>query len=245
MDQHSLQAPGIFRFYTMLKAGLRHRKPIGEIETIREELKKSRKEVRGQDMGAGTSIIQITGRKTVSSITKYGISSTKKCLLLTQLASMTKMKVGLELGTSLGIATAYLSGAMPDGVVYSFEGNADLCDLANSVWRRLNCNNIQLIGGDISEQLVQILNEVEIVDFAVIDANHKKEALSAYFEMIYPFLSSGSIVMIDDIRWSVDMYKGWRMLVTDDRVPLTLEFLNFGLLIFREGLSKQHYILSL
>ena len=243
MDQHSLQAPGIFRFYDSLKAGLRLRKPICDIETIRGELKKSRTEVGGQDMGAGTNIIQFFGRKTVSSIAKYGISSTKKCLLLTQLASMTKMKVCLELGTSLGIATAYLSGAMPDGVVYSFEGNADLCELADSVWRRLNCNNIQLIRGDIGPSLMPTLQEVGNVDFVVIDANHKKDALSGYFEQIYPFLSSGSIVMIDDIRWSVDMYKGWQALIADERVPLSVEFLNFGLLIFREGLSKQHYIL--
>jgi predicted O-methyltransferase YrrM len=117
--------------------------------------------------------------------------------------------------------------------------------MANSVWRRLNCNNIQLIRGDIGESLIPTLNEGLEVDFVVIDANHKKEALLAYFNQIYPFLSSDSIVMVDDIRWSADMYKGWKGLIADDRVPLTVEFLNFGLLIFREGISKQHYILSL
>jgi predicted O-methyltransferase YrrM len=229
----------------MLKAGLLNRKPIEEIEAFRDEQKKSLRVLSGQDMGAGSGIMKFSRRKTVSVIAKYGISSIKNCLLLAQLASMTKMKVCLELGTSLGIATAYLSRVMSDGVIYTFEGNTDLCELAKSVWHRLNCQNIQLIRGDIGEQLIPVLQKAESVDFVVIDANHKKEALTAYFEHIYPFLSRGSIVVIDDIRWSVDMYRGWKALIADDRIPLSVEFLSFGLLIFREGISKQHYILSL
>lgn len=244
VDQHSLQAPGIYNFYTLFKADLRSQKPAEEIEAIRNELKHSGILVNGVDMGAGSRVVDFAGNKTVKSIARYGISSRQDCLMLTQLAVMTNRMVCLELGTSLGISTAYLSRAMPEGVIYSFEGNTGLCDIALDLWRRLHCTNIKLIRGDIGKQLLPALKSMGKIDFTLIDANHKRKALLSYFEQIYPFLSSGAMVMIDDIRWSLEMYKAWKELVQDDRIPLTVEFLSFGLLIFREGISKQHYILS-
>jgi predicted O-methyltransferase YrrM len=244
VDLHSLQAPYIYRFYSGLISGLNSAKADSEIETVREELKKNKLEIKGGDLGAGSRVIGFSGGRKISSVAKFGISSGKDCLFISQLASMTQGRISLELGTSFGLTTAYLSRANPSGRIYTFEGNEDLCEVALANWQRLNCRNIYLIRGGIDFHLDSILQNINEIDFAIIDANHQKKAVMRYFEVIYPKMSRGGIVLVDDIRWSVEMYRAWSLMIKDARVSLSIEFSHCGLLIFEDGISKQHYVLS-
>jgi len=244
VDRHSLQAPYIYNFYSTLINNLGSSKLDPQIEEVREELKKNKHEVKGEDFGAGSRVARVSGRRKISSIARFGISSGKDCLLLSELVSRTKGKVIIELGTSLGLSTAYLSRAVPDGVIYTFEGNSHLCEIALNNWKKLACQNIRLIQGDISTHLKDVLSQVGEVDFAIIDANHTKDAVIEYFEMICPKMADRGMILIDDIRWSTEMYEAWRLLVKDARVPVSIEFLGRGLLIFENGMAKQHYVLS-
>jgi predicted O-methyltransferase YrrM len=244
VDRHSLQGPYVFNFYSSLINGLKEQKGFEKIESIRKKLKKDRTEISGADLGAGSRVLPFSRSRKVAPIARYGISSQKDCLLLTQLVNMVRPGTCIELGTSLGLTTAYLSRAMPEGTIYTFEGNADMCKIATENWELLGCENINLISGDIDEHLSTLLHQVRSVDFAIIDANHTAAGLLRYFQWIKPYLSSGAMVYIDDIRWSQEMYVAWRQILKDKQVPLSIEFLNCGLLIFQEALPKQHYILS-
>ena len=99
-------------------------------------------------------------------------------------------------------------------------------------------------GFTIDSYLPGVLGDINEIDFVIIDANHKKEAVASYFEMICPKMSEGGMMLVDDIRWSVEMYRAWSLLAKDERVPLSIEFCHRGLLIFEYSISKQHYILS-
>lgn len=99
--------------------------------------------------------------------------------------------------------------------------------------------------GDIDKTLPKSLEMLEKIDFAIIDANHTRDALKSYFSQISGNMEDGGVIFVDDINWSVEMNEGWQKIRKDPAVTLSLEFLNYGLLIFKEGISKQHYILSI
>jgi len=243
VDRHSLQAPFIFQFYTDLVEGIKNQHKDPEIEKIRKAMLADKTRIIGIDYGAGSNYVSDTSRR-ISKIAKKGISSPKSCRLISCLARYQRPQTIIELGTSLGISTAYLSRATPKGKIFTFEGNTDLCDCAKLNWNILSCDNIELVAGDIDQTLAKILDKVPRVDFAIIDANHTKSALLDYYGMIKQRISTEGLIFIDDIRWSVEMYEGWLEITKDPAVKLSIEFLQNGLLFFKKGLSKQHYILS-
>ena len=51
------------------------------------------------------------------------------------------------------------------------------------------------------------------------------------------------VMVIDDIRWSRNMYRGWKALQAQKSVGMSMEFMNQGLLFFSHSIQKQHYIL--
>ena len=186
----------------------------------------------------------MSNKKTIAGIARYGISSKKDCIFLYEIIKMIQPKTCIELGTSLGIATAYISKSSVKGQVYSFEGNEDLVAFSTKVLHKLDCKNVQIIQGDIDRRLPEFLSEIHKIDFALIDANHTEKALLTYFKMLHLKIVPGGIIVIDDIRWSREMYRAWEKACADMHVSISIEFLNKGLLIFDLGISKQHYVLS-
>lgn len=243
-DRHSLQAPFIFEFYSKFIQGIKNNVCIDEIEAIRKAFLKDHSKIRGIDFGAGSRITKSAGDKTVAMIAKHGISSQKDCIFLSELVKLIQPKTSIELGTSLGIATAYLSKSIRHGSICTFEGNDELVQKSSTLFRHLNCQNVQLVKGNIDEKLPSQLTQLDKVDFAIIDANHTYEALLLYFDLLKSKMSDSGVVVIDDIRWSVDMYRGWKKIISDDAVTNSIEFLNKGVLMFKKSIQRQHYILS-
>jgi predicted O-methyltransferase YrrM len=245
VDRHSLQSPFIFNFYDDLRKSVSENKGIAQVESVRKELIKNRSAVGGTDLGAGSHISKSTDSSTISDIAQNGISSKKECIFLFEIAKVINPKICVELGTSLGIATAYLCRAADSGEVITFEGNESLVKTAKELLKKLHCENIQIIQGNIDDRLPEFLVKAEKIDLAVIDANHTEKALISYFDMLKVKMVPGGMVVIDDIRWSNEMYRGWKKVHADRRVSLSIEFMHKGLLIFDSNIRKQHYVLSL
>ncbi len=243
-DQHSLQAPFIFNLYTNLIQGIKNNNGIEEIEVIRKSFLKDHTKIRGIDLGAGSRVTKSGYDKTVAMIAKHGISSKKDCIFLSELVKRIQPKTSIELGTSLGIATAYLANSIKHGSIFTFEGNEALVQKSKYVFHLVNCENVHLIKGDIDDMLPGQLTQLDKVDFAIIDANHTYRALLRYFDLLKVKMGDSGVMVIDDIRWSVEMYSGWKKLILDEAVTTSIEFLNKGVLMFKKRIQKQHYILS-
>jgi len=244
VDQHSLQSPYIFDFYRKLIHAIQHNGGLIEIEHKRNLLLSDKSVVIGQDYGAGTRIKKVAKEKTISRIARHGISSRKDCIFLFELMKLNKLKTCIELGTSLGIATAYMSKSVVDGQVHSFEGNVMLAERAKKLLIELDCTNANIIQGNIDVELPKFLREIDNVDFVLIDANHTEKGLLAYFDLLKEKMGIGGLMVIDDIRWSMEMYNAWQKVYSNKQVSISIEFLNNGVLIFDKGLRRQHYILS-
>lgn len=137
----------------------------------------------------------------------------------------------IELGTGAGISAAYLAGGNTDGKLISLEADPYLCKIARQNIKSLELHNVTILEGDFKNSLHLVLNKLNRADLVFIDGYHQSQALFNQLNILYPHLNNLKIVIIDDIRWSEDMYFAWQKLVEDDRWNISLDLYRIGILI--------------
>ncbi|QNL22800.1 class I SAM-dependent methyltransferase [Hyphobacterium sp. CCMP332] len=240
-NAHGLHSPFVFDLYTKAINKKICNEGFAKIETVRQRFRQNSREIDIVDKGAGSTLLK--KRRKISEIVKHSISDEKKCELLFRLALYFKPKKILELGTSLGIATAYLNLGCPRADLKSIEGDPQLAQLAQS---HLG-TGIDIINSSFSEALPNILPEFDS-DFIYIDGDHKADSLLNYVKLILDKSSDNSdekIFVIDDIYWSADMNRGWKQLIKDSRFGISIDLFQIGLLFTRRKQPKQHFYLRL
>jgi len=242
VDGHSLQGPYSFNFYTEIIKGDRYT-PDKNIERKRSQFLNSKQSINYHSYG---TVSQLSGqsRSKISRISERGISSFKKSRLLHNIITKYNHHVILELGTSLGINTSYLAKSSPDGIVYTFEGHVELCEIASSTFNELGFDNVKLVEGNITDTLPVLLNKLETIDFAFMDANHRSEYVLAYFNLLSEKIHERSVIVVDDIRWNQNMYAGWKNIVLSPLVSQSFDLGNVGIVTFEKNIVKRHYKLT-
>ena len=165
----------------------------------------------------------------------------------------------LELGTSLGITTAYMASVSSQNSVLTFEGSEAVLRVAQGVWRALRLEKIQWQQGNIDDTLFIIYsaqrqalsrndqqpalprNDQRPIDLAFVDANHTYEATKRYVEFLLPHMTEKGIIVMDDIHYSSDMERAWQELKADERVTTSMDLYHIGLLFFDPHYLKRHY----
>lgn len=149
----------------------------------------------------------------------------------------------VELGTNLGITTSYLALAHGRNRVQTFEGSEALIEMAQLNWNKLDIHNIEVVEGNIDDTLYT--HARERVDFAFMDANHLYEPTWRYFDYLASLAHEKTIMAVDDIHSSPQMYEVWKQIQQDKRVTTTMDFFYFGLIFFDTHYMKRHYRLRL
>ena len=145
----------------------------------------------------------------------------------------------LELGTSLGITTAYLASADSKNNVTTLEGSEAVLKVAQGVWRALKLENISWQQGNIDDTLY--LYARESLDMAYVDANHTYEATMRYADYLLPRISANGMLVIDDIHYSEEMERAWKELKDDPRVTTSMDLYHAGILFVNPCFLKRHY----
>src|SRR6478735_153454 len=128
-NEHSIHSPFIYSLYTEALKPDKRFYVFSEIEKIRARLLHDKRKINIKDYGAGSKANAAVTRK-VSSITRSASKSAKLSRLLFRLAHYMDSKTILELGTSFGLSTLYLSTATTDSKVVTMEGCPDTAKIA-------------------------------------------------------------------------------------------------------------------
>jgi len=209
---------------------------FSNIEKIRSALKNDKRRLTVDDFG--------TGKKReilVSEIAKKSIKSVKYGQLLYRLSDYIRARNIVELGTSVGLTTSYLAAPSSVSRVVSLEGSQQIANVAIENFKQLRLKNIQIITGNIDQTLSKVLNEFDHLDLVFIDANHTSKAVLNYFEQALNKINSDSIIIIDDIHWSADMEKAWKIIKDHSLVMSTIDLFEMGIVFFNSDLNKKHY----
>lgn len=238
---HGMHSPFVFEFITQVMNDDRQFYAYRQIENLRELLLLNRQELVIGDFGAGSG-----GKKSntckVADIARYFVKPRKLGQLLFRIVDHYAPKQVLELGTSLGITTAYLASANSHTRVITMEGSSSVASVARNNFDKLGLQNIELVEGNFDDTLTTTLQQIDRIDMTLIDGNCRYEDTTRYFRELLPNLHEYSILILDGIHRSREMEQAWQEIIQDDSVTLSIDLFSIGLVFFRkEQKVKQHF----
>ena len=243
-NEHAIHSPFLFELYTKVILGRKDDNPdYNDLKTLRKELLASQREIEILDLGAGSRINKSNIRK-IRKIAKNAEKPEKFGKLFYRLIKRLQPKNVIELGTSLGLTTLYMSRAKKDSSIISFEGCPQTAQIARENFDKNGAKNIEIVIGNIDDTLPERLKGLTGgIDYAYFDANHRYEPTVRYFEQCLPYITNDTLFIFDDIYWSDEMTKAWEYIKAHPQVTLTVDLFWIGLVFFRKEQVKENFTL--
>lgn len=193
------------------------------------------------DYGAGSRVFKSAERK-IKDIATYAGATHKRILLLQRLIAYFQPQEVLELGTSLGIATAALA-IKSNAQVTSIEGCPQTAQIAQQELDNAGIKNVKICVGDFTTELD---NHIEKnFDFIYFDGNHARDATINYVNKLLVSVNDESVWVFDDIHWSQEMTEAWEYIKALPQVTATVDAFYFGMVFFRPKQAKEDFYIKL
>lgn len=178
-------------------------------------------------------------KRKISSIARHSLQSPAMCRLLYRTVKYFSPSTILELGTSLGITTAYLAKAAPEARIITLEGCEQTAATAKALFVKTGLKNIEVRTGDFKQTLNEAIQEIKKIGLVYIDGDHAYAGVMSNFQTISEHLDENSVLILDDIRWSGGMKRAWLEIASHHKATLALDLFRLGMVFFKPALSKQ------
>lgn len=239
--RHQIHSPYVYDFVDICLQQVLPSYIKRELNILREELKANNTLVDLLDLGAGSK--RRKSINTVSTIYKNSASKGTYFNLLYQLSNHYQPSHILEFGTNLGLGTIALSYGNPNSKITSMEGCKNTLSNAQENIDKLNLTNIQLVHSSFDDYLDNLNNVV--FDLVYIDGDHKGASLVRYLNKLKHHTHDETIFLLDDIRWSDDMYTTWNNLIQSNNYHLSMDLFKMGILVKKQGKHKEHFVIKM
>ena len=228
-----------------------------DIEAVRAKMLQDKRKLQFVDYGSGrkTAGDMAKDERRVCEIAKGSLAKKKYAQMLFRLVNwlVTSHMSGtrglnvLELGTSLGVTTAYLAAADSRNRVVTVEGCRAVASVANENWKTLGMRNIECHVEEITvDALRRITDGLQgVLDVVFLDANHTYVSTREYFDVLVDRAHKKSVFIIDDIHHTPEMECAWKAICADERVTSTIDLYQMGLVFFDRHYWKRHYKMRL
>jgi len=242
-NAHGLHSPFVFGLYTTVICHDGEFGAFSRIEARRRELLRSSKAITVRDFGAGSQVAGAGGAlRRVRAIARHAAKAPRLAQLLFRLVNHFQPATVLELGTSLGLTTAYLAAARSRSQVITFEGCPNTAAEARETFEKLDLKNVRLVEGNLDHTLPATLAGLpKPVDFVFFDGNHRYEPTLRYFEQCLAKAHENSVFVLDDIHWSAEMEQAWEAIKVHPAVTVTVDLFYVGLVFFRKTQPRQDF----
>jgi predicted O-methyltransferase YrrM len=237
---HGIHSTIVFELYPHLFKEEEKYYAFDEIESLRAKLLLTNKHIIISDLGAGSTVHKSNKRR-IQDIAKTSLKPAKTAQLLFRFIRHFKPNNIVELGTCLGITSAYLGKANLKGQLTTLEGSSELARVAKINFSKLELKNITQVEGNFDETLKATLANLEIVDFIFFDGNHSKEPTLRYFEQALLHSNEHAIFVFDDIYWSKEMTEAWGEIKNHPSVTVTIDCYSMGFVFFKKDQAKEHF----
>jgi predicted O-methyltransferase YrrM len=181
---------------------------------------------------------------TISAACKVSKSS-NQCLLLYKLVRIFQPQTVIELGTNVGISSAFQAAALSvngkEGRLITLEASPYRLKLAKELHQAVGLKNVSYVKGLFSETLSSVLNEIGSVDCAFIDGHHKYLPTMEYLNAIWKHAKPSTLFIFDDIRWSEGMERAWSEIQKDHRFEIAVDLNSMGICIASQDLDRMPY----
>jgi len=239
---HGIHSPFVFDFIIKVLNDKKKYDCYPLIEKRRKTLLADTTTIEVEDFGAGSAVIK-TNKRVVKDIARSSLKPKKFSQLLFRMVQYYQPKTIVELGTSFGITTAYLAAGNSNAKIFTCEGAKNIATIAKQTFSNLHQENIELTEGDFAKTLPALLSQLQHIDFAFVDGNHRKQPTLDYFAQLLNVSSSSTILIFDDIHWSAEMEEAWEEIQQHVSVTLTIDFFFIGIVVLSDDFkAKQHFV---
>lgn len=242
-NEHGVHSPFVFNLITKCFYDKTSDKLKKNYKDYLNLLLKSDKVVKVEDFGAGSKVFK-SDMRSVAKMAKVASLNKKNALLLMRLIQYFNCQNILELGSSLGVATASMAFSKPNSKIITLEGCENIAGEAKNAFDIFKLNNIEIIVGEFSKTLPAVLGKSKF-DLIYFDGNHTKEATLKYFYKALDTIHNESLFIFDDIHWSIGMEEAWEEIKNHSKVKVTIDTFQWGFVFFRREQVKEHFIIRL
>lgn len=235
---HGIHSPFVYDLISRVFRNKVDPSVVLKVEQIRKSMLNDKQIIPVCDLGSGS--LSAKYRK-VSDIARHSPVSRKYGKLLSNMASEFGDKLIVEMGTSLGISTAYMAAAARQSKVITMEGCSETAAIARQNFAHMKLDNIMPLVGPFDELLPGLKQGRMKPGLVFIDGNHRKDPVMKYFKYISEISDSNTVVIIDDINYSAEMNEAWNELKEHSKVSVSIDIFQMGMLFFREGISRISY----
>lgn len=236
-----MHSPFVFDLVTKCLYDKTQLKEFSLLENYRKELLSNQSKIHVTDFGAGSKVFSSNVRQ-VSKIAHYAGISKKRAQLLLRLTQYFQPNNMLEIGTSLGIGTSALSLGKPDSKIITLEGCQETLKIAQMMFAKHQLKNIKAVQGNFQDTYYSEIKG-RTFDLIYFDGNHTKEATLQYFDACLTSVHNDTVLIFDDIHWSTDMEDAWKEIKNHEKVTVTIDTYQWGLVFFRREQEKEHFII--
>ena len=231
---HGVHSPFMYSFIreTLMKAS---KKPNAS-QYITELRKIAPKSVTKSSFGASPnneteSIHRLLQKISISP--KYG-------KLLNTIVCNYSPKEVLELGSGLGVSSYYLANNNTKSHVVTVEGMKAYADIAQATFNNLGITNVSVANSTFDE-FFESLAPTQKFDLIFIDGAHTYETTISNFEHSLSVAAPEAFIILDDIRWSEEMFRAWNEVKQHPQVRVSADLGRIGIIFFNPILQKQEY----
>ncbi len=242
-NKHGIHSPFVYDLVTKCFNDKTKYPEYEILKSYRKALRSDSSMIEMKDFGQGSRVFKGSARK-VSSVTKNAGMKKKRQKLLFRLARYLKSENILELGTSLGLGTVALSLANKNSKVETIEGCPNTANKASEYFTKFNLNNIEIHQKIFSDFISEASSfGTQKFDLIFIDGDHNGERTLGYFNSILKNIHNDSVIIFDDIYWSEDMTAAWQKIIANEKVTVSIDTFQWGMVFFRKEQPKQHFVI--
>ena len=242
-NQHGVHSPFIYDLLTKCLYVKKEMPAHLNIRAYQKAVLNDSRIIKVTDFGAGSRVFKSEERK-ISAIAKNAGISERRAILLNKLVSYFNFKSGLELGTSVGIASAAITQNNSIKLT-TVEGCPETANIAQHYFDKFNLKNIQIQIGEFDNSIKRILENRSSFDLVYFDGNHQKIPTLKYFRSLLPLAHNDSVFIFDDIHWSKEMEAAWEEIKEHPKVRVTIDCFFWGIVFFRKEQEKEHFTIRL
>lgn len=237
-NQYGVHSPFVFDLVTKCFYDKKHYADYNLIKKYRSELQSNKSIIAISDFGAGSRIFKSNERQISQIAENAGISS-HRAKLLYRVIQYFQPNIILEVGTSLGIATAAMALANKNSAITTVEGCSETLSVAKKQFQEFGIKNVDSVCNQFENYFQNL--DTEKFDFIYFDGNHTKQATLSYFEALLQTTTNETCWIFDDIHWSQGMKEAWEEIKENPLVTVTIDTFQWGFVFFRKEQVKENF----
>ena len=239
-NQHGIHSPFVYKLITQCFYNKHHFDEYTFWDQAQQQALDSEEVLDVKDVGAGSKVFDGNLRP-VSKIAQHVSISRKRARLMMRVVDYLSVTKALELGTSIGLGSLSIAGNQKVNLK-TVEACPKTSAYAQRQFDSLNLSKITAINSSFTENLAQLKSE-EKFDLVFIDGHHDGKATLMYFESLIKHKHNDTVFIFDDIHWSPSMEMAWESIKAHDKVQVTIDTFQWGLVFFRKEQVKQDFII--